>query len=127
MKCKISGESVFLDQEPPAVVLKIMLVVGKLRRRNKFSHSLFIDHSFQNCQEFLPEKVLTAANVTLSLTKFVIPVGIHFGTIERGSGGRWALGSVNVLLAVILSRLSLSGLRVTASQCPGSGTLINHK
>ena len=92
-----------------------MIVVGKLRRRNKFSHSFFIDHSVQDCQEFLPEKVLTAANVTLSLTKFVIAVGIHFGTIELGTGQCECVISRDIIAALVIwtpsHGLTIPGLR----------------
>ena len=61
------GESVFLDQEPPAVVLKVMIVVGKLRRRNKFSRYFFhLSFHPKLSEEFQPRKDLTGANVTLS-------------------------------------------------------------
>ena len=49
LKCKIFGESVFLDQEPPAVALKIMIVVEEnYGDGTNFRIIFFIYHSIQN-------------------------------------------------------------------------------
>ena len=84
LKCKISGESVFLDQEPPVVVLEIIIVVGKITQTEPISHSS--PHlSFQRKVSgiYLSKKVSTASNNEAFFTKFVLPVGIQFAAIEH--------------------------------------------